>query len=1363
MSNLFEHTPTPINSPTSPVENLAEEVSQAFDTVESLIIDPKQPSPNFQKLLGSFLLLEVQKHGKIRDFNESITISANQQTALLSAIPDQITSVSFYDSISGTVKFLTEKGKTQSFDDILQYKVIGKTLHFSSNLVNRSVQVIYRGLVPFLGSLTGYSNVITQKNNATYLIEPTDIVDGISFSLVYDHDIQSIISDLFKNNRVDLNTTYLFGETSDGFVSIDFTNISITQDTVKVFSSYNLTEVTRIMIFILNTDISSFLVNLYKDYINHTHNSLETVSSIKHSDIVDTHMNTSKIRYKDVNVENYQHPQFLNREGYNPNIPELYNNALLGDLFISSLISSTDQEYKSLLKNSNAILFGDPVAGSKMYYDAEHKNITLASGSTLHGFNVNFNTSYSGFSLNNTTVFGENSTSTTIKGKNAKVEFLGTVDKESLIVVDNLEAKKTIKSDSISTNSLSFGDFIISKDGDDVVVNGGDAFFKVKNLYTDNFKAVSATIDTLKLNKGQRVEIDSNNYLTNSDDQFAFVNNKTIKIISTNKEGGVSLGSDNSNYKFYYTGSNGQLANDFNNLYIEATENSKIVLLADTSKAYTYDSKTYTYNNTVVADINIADLSKWFKSDLVVGTLESNQLVANTTTEIEKNGLKIGTTSLYVIGENVSCPEGMTVLESKDTIHFIESRSESDTSCDSLRYQQVSLGDLSIFGDIGVEGNGVFLGGITTSSDVQAKNIIVTENISTSSLSVSDNISSRFLTVREKLIVVGDIETSGNVSIRGDIEANSVELRGSLNVKQNTVLEKNLSVNGNLDVLGRLVADNGFSTAGGIESEFIKTGDITASNLELSNGLDVSGEINLAGPVSIVGSMALTGDQRISGSLDVTKDITAKSLYVLDSVIFDGRLTSIGNVELSGESIQIGTEGSKVTITGTLTLRTPITTFTGEVEVLKDFTVYGLTTLNDNTNVKGEVSAVSLVVESSANIKGSLTADSAEFTRKINLLDGLKALGISEMTTLRVESLTATDAVMDDISIKNSLTMGPDSVIKASRLEVSSIIQNDPAKTSSFVGPITTTNEVSINNSLVIGNPDIKSTRDTSGIHITDNQIKMGNNSLINAVKILAGKGVPRDGNEDRTGGFCFQSPTSLGTSDGDTGMFATIGSGAGVENSDLQFYIDGTKKGEFTSSNFSLPIFEDNKIEDPVKAKYILTYDMLLLFKQQIKEEIVKMNNEATERAYPLGTIYSNSRDLRNPSHPDLLGIGVWIPYGSGRVVVGMTSSAVGGSIEGGLTAPSDFKVGVLGTIYGEYTHKLTEAQLPKMDSRLKLTTWVHGDDAAGEGAILTAGRKWATGVQYPEGATVEINGKDEPHNNVQPTIVAARWERIA
>ena len=103
-------------------------------------------------------------------------------------------------------------------------------------------------------------------------------------------------------------------------------------------------------------------------------------------------------------------------------------------------------------------------------------------------------------------------------------------------------------------------------------------------------------------------------------------------------------------------------------------------------------------------------------------------------------------------------------------------------------------------------------------------------------------------------------------------------------------------------------------------------------------------------------------------------------------------------------------------------------------------------------------------------------------------------------------------------------------------------------------------------------------------------------------------------------------------------------------------------------------------------------------------------------------------------------LGYGAWVRYASGRALVGASTPES--------TNPEWTKI--VGGIYGNYTHQLTVAEMPKHNH--SVTVMASKDDYSG-----------SSGNRFTEGGNTGDAGGDQPHNNVQPSIVVNIWRRTA
>lgn len=179
-------------------------------------------------------------------------------------------------------------------------------------------------------------------------------------------------------------------------------------------------------------------------------------------------------------------------------------------------------------------------------------------------------------------------------------------------------------------------------------------------------------------------------------------------------------------------------------------------------------------------------------------------------------------------------------------------------------------------------------------------------------------------------------------------------------------------------------------------------------------------------------------------------------------------------------------------------------------------------------------------------------------------------------------------------------------------------------------------------------------------------------------------------------------------------------------------------------------------------------------------EQDIITVSYLQTKGIWPVGSIFI-SADSRNPS--ESLGFGTWVPFASGRIVVGTGSHSDG---SGDLLTFANEASG------GSYGHRLSTKEIPKHSHRISnAQTSVSGNH---NHDVITYGAQY--GVNHPTdhvnfyGCTfteteylgihggnvledgnhthnlsggVSVSGKGETHNNVQPYMVCHFWKRTA
>jgi microcystin-dependent protein len=124
-----------------------------------------------------------------------------------------------------------------------------------------------------------------------------------------------------------------------------------------------------------------------------------------------------------------------------------------------------------------------------------------------------------------------------------------------------------------------------------------------------------------------------------------------------------------------------------------------------------------------------------------------------------------------------------------------------------------------------------------------------------------------------------------------------------------------------------------------------------------------------------------------------------------------------------------------------------------------------------------------------------------------------------------------------------------------------------------------------------------------------------------------------------------------------------------------------------------------------------------------------------------PVGMVIELSGTNANPN--TLFGYGTWTPFGAGRVTIGSGSTS---DVNGLTQAYNEGSTG------GEYTHKLTQAEMPAHTHNFtQENTRGSGSNGAEDGSS-----SFTT-------STTQSTGGNQSHNNVQPYIVVNKWLRVS
>lgn len=146
----------------------------------------------------------------------------------------------------------------------------------------------------------------------------------------------------------------------------------------------------------------------------------------------------------------------------------------------------------------------------------------------------------------------------------------------------------------------------------------------------------------------------------------------------------------------------------------------------------------------------------------------------------------------------------------------------------------------------------------------------------------------------------------------------------------------------------------------------------------------------------------------------------------------------------------------------------------------------------------------------------------------------------------------------------------------------------------------------------------------------------------------------------------------------------------------------------------------------------------------------IDNLKGQVLQAVYPVGSVYVNITDNRNPA--DILGFGTWeaLPAGYGLVAQGTATAEDGSTLT--FTA---------GQKSGEFKHQITIRELASHSHIVAKTSAIvgwQGNSPEGAYGDITTG----TTIKKTKPETYESGG-NQPHNNISPCVAVYMWERKA
>lgn len=182
----------------------------------------------------------------------------------------------------------------------------------------------------------------------------------------------------------------------------------------------------------------------------------------------------------------------------------------------------------------------------------------------------------------------------------------------------------------------------------------------------------------------------------------------------------------------------------------------------------------------------------------------------------------------------------------------------------------------------------------------------------------------------------------------------------------------------------------------------------------------------------------------------------------------------------------------------------------------------------------------------------------------------------------------------------------------------------------------------------------------------------------------------------------------------------------------------------------------------------------------KQLAENILWLKKQLEDRiteSIKVGDIYTTTIGHTNAAAVATHhGYGTWVRFAEGRTLVGFSTN---------ITDAEDYKT--IGNEFGANTHKLTIAESPshkhsQNDIYNKFMARASDSTAVANGGVYVGSsgtgvtgngfdndniaNEYQTGQMSAKGwvdSTEQRVGSDQPHNNIQPSVVAAYWLRTA
>lgn len=953
-------------------------VEQALGDLYGLSDSPYSTSRYNQSVASSLGNMHLASHeipsGVLFTSYTADTFS-DRSTIMLSLIPNDI------DGIVISPGVFTRQNNIGDMTTAGDYHVNGRLITFFEK-VNGNFSVTYDGLYPNFGdAASGYfPNVFPNPNLVDSLVVDKPTLTSVGSKryrvVIPNTTMENALGESFPQPLdVQLNTALQTFVDGGGAVSCPLDLVSIWKkdfltNTYRKINSYNIYIISPYIyefetdesmsllndvcvVSLSNISVTEMLSNLYKEFKNHSHNTSSLAPLVSHSVLIDNDAN--------------DHRQYLNRNGYSA--PDYLYNKMEGDILLST-IPADDNTYSILFGNDGVSIGG--IDGDIVATNTNGKGFAIKTA-----YIDSPDIFYGALDIDGNTIRRENNTDNLI---------INTIEEDGIIkftsagtdtatiqsnkgLIEQADVKKVIFRDIDVENSTgveftesSGGVLITSVEPTGIVT----ATVKViaEDLHGQMFIDKNTEDDSYGVYFGSEDIPDNPKLYTDVDPDD---NAKNIAVLeSTNpftlRSNGISTGiaidtlvveTPRRLLNIFASPVDGVAASNYNDIYLEVPDDAEFFFIQQNPEGPVVELP-----NRTRAAINA--LLGRFSTSVDVGS----------SSETEKNGLIFSSNNgsiqdggIYVTSGLGECPNGIMVIESNNGVVFAD-LTAAITDCKTVKYAEVTMGDLQVYGSI-IATDEISCGKtIKTAGDVEAKNGEFSGKLNVG----SDVLFEGELTVNESARFLSDVSFNGATEFRDDAKFNAgiltstIEVSGAASFKSSADFTRNILVNGT----GLFKEDVSFVSNVNVGGElFVKSAEI--STLSITRSIDCQGQATL-GALEVDNNAHMKGGLVVDRSLELGGNIFGESsaaflqkITILEDAEINKDLYVEGETILRGD-VSVGTSGSDRLLVLSNFVASGLT-----------FEVNGKTSLYQDLNVSGKVTLGSeLAVKSRATVDGDI-------------------------------------------------------------------------------------------------------------------------------------------------------------------------------------------------------------------------------------------------------------------------------------------------------------------------------------------------------------------------------------------------------